>query len=102
MIMSDEQFGALYAYLSSEPTCDHTLKYTIDWLKEHYVQDIQSNIEKITDLGGHCDCEVLLNIPPDIWKERRNEEISGPSILGKNEWQEFISYLLHNSGMETS
>ncbi len=53
--MSNEQFGALYEYPSKEPTCDHTLRCTIDWLKEHYVQDTWGSIEKIVDLGGHCD-----------------------------------------------
>src|SRR5690242_9432977 len=77
MIMSDAQFGELYEYLGSEPTCDHTLRYTVDWLKEHHLQDIRGTIEKIVDLGGHCDCEVLLNVTPDIWEERRDEEITG-------------------------
>lgn len=100
MIMSDAQFGELYEYLSSEPTCDHTLRYTVDWLKEHDIQDIRGTIEKIVDLGGHCDCEVLLNVTPDIWEERRAEEITGPNIMDENEWEQFLSDLLDNSGME--
>ncbi len=102
MIMSDAQFGELYEYLSSEPTCDHTLRYTIEWLKEHHLQDIQGTIEKIVDLGGHCDCEVLLNVTPNMWEERRNEEITGPDIMGESEWQQFLSDLLYDSGMEPS
>ena len=100
MIMSEAQFGQLYEYLSSEPTCDHTLRYTLDWLKEHHIQDIHGNIEKIVDLGGHCDCEVLLNVTPDIWEERRDEEIIGPDIMDESEWRQFLADLLYDSGME--
>ena len=100
MIMSDEQFEALYDYLNSEPTCDHTLKYTLDWLIEHHVQDRKANLEKIIDLGGHCDCEVLMNVTPDIWEERRYEQITGPIILGESEWKQYLSKLLTDSGME--
>ena len=102
MTISNELFGELYEYLSSEPTCDHTLRNTVDWLKEYHVQDILGTVEKIVDLGGHCDCEVLLNVTPDIWEERRNEEIIGPDVLGESEWEQFVSDLLNDSGMEPS
>jgi hypothetical protein len=69
-------------------------------MKEHGVQDIPTNIEKIVDLGGHCDCEVLLNVSPDVWKERRDEEITGPESIGEIEWQRFIADLLSKSGIE--
>lgn len=109
MIMTDNQFNELYNYLTSEETfgpgpgigkvtCDHTLRYTIGWLKEHHIQDIRGNTEKIVDLGGHCDCEVMLNVDPDTWEMRRNEEITGPDILGEDEWQQFLSSLLSQSG----
>jgi|SRR6266487_2781507 hypothetical protein len=107
-LLSDMQFSELYTYLTNEErlgpgpamgsvTCDHTLRYTVEWMKEHHIQDIRGNIEKIADLGGHCDCEMLLNVTPDIWEERRDEEIAGPDIVGENEWQQFISDLLGHS-----
>jgi len=113
VLLLGTQFSELYTYLTSEErfgpgptmgsvTCDHTIHYTVEWLKEHDVQDIQANIEKIVDLGGHCDCEVLLNVTPNIWEERRDEEITGPDSIGEDEWKQFISDLLHNSGIETS
>jgi hypothetical protein len=113
MIISYEQFSELYVYLTSEErfgpgpnlgsvTCDHTLRFTIEWMKEQSVKDIRANIEKIVDLGGHCDCEVLLNVTPDTWEKRRDEEITGPDIMGESEWQQFLSDLLDDSGMKES
>jgi hypothetical protein len=111
-LLSERQFVELYTYLTSDErfgpgptqgsvTCDHTLRYTIAWMKEHNVQNIRANIEKIVDLGGHCDCEVLLNVDPETWEERRDEEITGPDSIGENEWQHYLSDLLSESGMET-
>ncbi len=109
VLLSDEQFIDLYTYLMSEerfgpgPTrgmvgCDHTLRYTIEWMKMRQIQDIRANIEKIVDLGGHCDCEVLLNVDPETWEEARDEEITGPDDIGESEWQQFLSALLSRSG----
>ena len=108
-LLSDVRFIELYDYLASKevlgpsPTqgsveCDHTLLHTIHWLKDHHIQDIQLNVEKIVDLGGHCDCEVLLNVDPDTWEERREEDITGPDLIGEQEWQQFISDSLRKGG----
>ncbi|MBA2394163.1 MAG: DUF2695 domain-containing protein [Ktedonobacteraceae bacterium] len=81
-LLSGKQFIKLYNYLASEErlgpgpdlgnvVCDHTLRYTVAWMKKHHIQDIQANIEKIKDLGGYCDCEVLFNVDPGTWKTRR-------------------------------
>jgi len=108
MLVSDVQFSELYLYLTSKErfglgpaqgnvTCDHTLRSTLEWMKKHRVQDIRATIEKIVDLGGHCDCEVLLNVTPATWEERRGEEITGPDSLGESEWQQLVSDLLSHS-----
>lgn len=113
MIIEDEQFLALYNFLTSEEilgpgpdlgrvTCDHTLRWTIDWMKNHQVPDMRETLEKIVDLGGYCDCEVLFNVDPDTWAEQRDEEIAGPDRIGEEKWQQFLSDLLARSGMETS
>jgi hypothetical protein len=110
-VLLSGQFAELYAYLTDEDrfgpgptlgrvTCDHTLHYTLAWMKEHRVQNPRANIEKIVDLGGHCDCEVLLNVAPEVWEERREEEITGPDIMGESQWQQCISDLLSESGIE--
>ena len=37
-----------------------------EWLKYNISQDSIGNvIEEITDMGGYCDCEVLLNYHED-------------------------------------
>jgi hypothetical protein len=108
-LLPDAQFIELYNYLASKERlgpgpargrviCDHTLRYTVEWLKKLQIRDVRANIEKIMDLGGHCDCEVLLNVNPEIWKERRYEEIMGPDFLGKGEWEQFVTNLLYDSG----
>ncbi|HEU5376052.1 MAG TPA: DUF2695 domain-containing protein [Ktedonobacteraceae bacterium] len=108
-LLSDAQFLELYNYLASEErlgpgpgegkvTCDHTLRYTIAWMKAHHIQAIQTNIEKIVDLGGHCDCEILFNVDPDTWEERRKEDITGPDFMGEREWAQFLSGLLRKGG----
>src|SRR5215469_16467728 len=98
VLLSAVQFSELYDYLASEPTCDHTLRYTLDWMKEQHIQDIQANIEKMVDLGGYCDCEVLLNVDPDTWEERREESITSPDAIGESEWRQFLADLLYESG----
>lgn len=109
VLLSNEQFIDLYTYLISDERfgpgpgqgkvgCNHTLHYTIEWMRVHQIQGIRANIEKIADLGGHCDCEVLLNVDPETWEEARDEEITGPDHIGESEWQQFLSDLLSRSG----
>lgn len=110
MLLSDDQFEDLYDFLSSpeilgadlglgRETCDHTLRHTITWMLDEGVQ-VRENIAKIVDLGGHCDCEVLLNVDPDTWAERSEEEVSGPDHLGEEAWQQMLSDLLLKSGYD--
>lgn len=107
-LLTDEQFLDLYNYLASDAVfgpapgqgkvnCDHTLRYTVGWMKKQAIQDIKDNVEKIMDLGGHCDCEVLYNVDPDTWEERKEEAITGPEHLGEQEWEEFVADVLHDS-----
>lgn len=59
----------LFEYLEEQldnSCCDHTLRYTEQWLKDNISQEmIESVITEITDMGGYCDCEVLLNCYED-------------------------------------
>jgi hypothetical protein len=59
----------LFEYLEEQldnTGCDHTLHHTERWLKNNISQDmIQKAITEITDMGGYCDCEVLLNCYED-------------------------------------
>ena len=108
-LLSTTKFIELYDYLADEeqygqgPTlgkmmCDHTLHITLLWMQEQRIQPFWENIEKIVDLGGHCDCEVLMNVTPNTWEERREEEITGPHIMGEREWKQFLTDVLSESG----
>lgn len=58
-------FEMLEAYLDKNG-CDHTLRYTKEWLSQHVEeQDYQTVLSEIMDMGGFCDCEVLMNCYED-------------------------------------
>jgi hypothetical protein len=40
--------------------CDGELTYTEKWLRKHQLS-IKANKHLLRELGGHCDCEVVLN-----------------------------------------
>jgi hypothetical protein len=112
-LLSEEQFETLYNYLASEErlgpgpnqgsaACDHTLRDTIEWMKAHEVQDIPANAERLIDLGGHCDCEVLLNVNPETWAAFKEDALNGPDFMGEAEWEQFVSGLLYASGYSES
>ena len=64
-ILTEENVQELFEYLQEQietTGCDHTLHHTEQWLTRHISQElIGSVITEITDMGGCCDCEVLLN-----------------------------------------
>jgi len=81
--------------------CNHTLRHTVDWMRKKEIVEIRANIEKIYDLGGHCDCEVLLNVL-DRWKEERNEPVDSPDYMDwsdnpEKEWKEMIDSALEQA-----
>ena len=54
-------FSHLRKELSKLP-CDHTLKHTEQWIDAHCPPEKKEGIlEEIREMGGYCDCEVLLN-----------------------------------------
>ena len=67
--LTEENVQELFEYLEEQldnTGCDHTLHHTERWLKDNISQDmIQKVIAEITDMGGYCDCEVLLNCYED-------------------------------------
>ena len=64
-ILTKENVQKLFEYLEEHldnSCCDHTLRYTKQWLNDHISQEmIESAIVEITEMGGYCDCEVLHN-----------------------------------------
>jgi hypothetical protein len=47
--------------------CDHTPRFTMQWVEEHGGKDIDAERlkESLALLGGYCDCEVVANTDPD-------------------------------------
>lgn len=68
-VLSEENVQELFEYVEEQlddSGCDHTLRHTEQWLKDNISQEmIESVITEITDMGGYCDCEVLLNCYED-------------------------------------
>ena len=68
-ILSEENVQQLFAYLEDQLDtlgCDHTLCSTEKWLKDNISAELYEKvIEEINDMGGYCDCEVLLNCYED-------------------------------------
>ena len=68
-ILSEENVQQLFAYLEDQLDtcgCDHTLRSTEKWLKDNISAELHEKvIEEIKDMGGYCDCEVLLNCYED-------------------------------------
>ncbi len=68
-ILTEENVHELFEYLEEKlnnSCCDHTLRCTKKWLNNKFPQEmIESVIAEITDMGGYCDCEVLLNCYED-------------------------------------
>ena len=55
-----ELFEHLDEYLGDE--CDHSLTMTKEFLKEKGIENIDKVVEWLSDNGGYCDCEVLMNV----------------------------------------
>ena len=68
-LLTEENAQKLFEYLEEQldnTGCDHTLCHTQRWLEENLSNDmIKEVIAEITDMGGYCDCEVLLNCYED-------------------------------------
>jgi hypothetical protein len=98
-LISDEQFTLLYQYvekLVNRSGCSHTLRRTRTWLQKQNV-DVRSNVEKCIDLGALCDCELLMNVPPDEWKSNRETVVSAADIIGPTEAGELVSRIMLQS-----
>ncbi len=75
-ILTVEQVAALYEYVEEmleESGCDHTRKHTLKWLEENIPADQREAVAaEIEEMGGYCDCEVLMNC-----YEEYDEELYG-------------------------
>ncbi len=59
-IRYEELFDHLHTTLPHQP-CDHTLRHTAAFAKQHGLCFV-ALAQLLEDYGGHCDCEVMLNV----------------------------------------
>ncbi len=45
--------------------CDNTLRWTEEWLSENSLP-VSLTVGSLIALGGGCDCEVILNVEPNM------------------------------------
>jgi len=63
--MSRENFKLLFDYLDielSEKDCDDTQTLTRAFLQEKEINNVAQVLHWLSEHGGYCDCEVLLNV----------------------------------------
>jgi len=66
--MLEQFFDAVDSALE-QSGCDHTLRFTEQWLSDN-VPDREPMITWLKNHGGFCDCEVLANAC-DHWEQNR-------------------------------
>ena len=68
-LLIKEEVEKLFIYLESQleqTPCQHTRMHTKQWLKNNQPQDkIEDILNEMEEMGGYCDCEVLLNCYED-------------------------------------
>ena len=64
-ILSKAKVQKLFYYLETQlgkTPCNHTLRHTVQWLNNNLPQEkVKSAIKEMKEMGGYCDCEVLMN-----------------------------------------
>ena len=66
-LLQKEQVEELFAFLE-DVNCDHSLLHTKNWLSEHaHPGMVESILQEMREMGGYCDCEVLMNCYEDYF-----------------------------------
>ena len=64
-LLSLEQVASLFEYLEEQldgSGCDHSSRHTQKWLDMNVPNDDHEKVlAELEDMGGYCDCEVLMN-----------------------------------------
>ncbi len=68
-LLSKDEVEKLFIYLEAQlekTPCQHTRMHTKQWLSNNQPQDrIEDILNEMEEMGGYCDCEVLLNCYED-------------------------------------
>ena len=77
-LLSLEQVESLFDYLENqleEQECDNSLRHTKAWLADNIPQQQHSAVlDELEDMGGYCDCEVLMNCYEEYAEEFYDDE----------------------------
>lgn len=77
-ILSLEQVASLFEYVESkleDTGCDHSRRYTQHWLSMNIPQEQhEAVLAEIEEMGGYCDCEVLMNCYEEYEEELYDKE----------------------------
>lgn len=77
-LLSSNQVASLFEYVETqldEDGCDHSRKHTTQWLVMNIPQDQhEAVLAEIAEMGGYCDCEVLMNCYEDYDEELYSDE----------------------------
>lgn len=64
-MLNKTQVKKLISFLETkleEEPCNHTMRYTEKWIRENCDSGkVEAVITEINEMGGYCDCEVLMN-----------------------------------------
>jgi len=74
--------------------CDHTLAFAQEWA-EHEGIDWDDVLDILQANGGHCDCEVVMNLPRDVTLEAPAPAAPEPT----NPWLLPTTYLCDSSAV---
>ena len=68
-ILSENEAASLLQYVELKlqyHTCKHNHRFTQEWLDKHIdFMKHDAILNELGDMGGYCDCEVLLNCYED-------------------------------------
>lgn len=72
-LLTLEQVSSLFEYVGAmleDAPCDHSLRFTQQWIEENVPQEQQEAVqEEIEEMGGFCDCEVMMNCYEEYLEE---------------------------------
>jgi hypothetical protein len=71
MPLEADELESLLDYLDeqgAERRCDESLALTIAWAAENDVEQ-EPLVAALGEFGGYCDCEVLANVDPDVFRQ---------------------------------
>lgn len=69
-LLTRAQVEELFEYVEvrvDERGCDHSRTHTRTWLLNHVPEKVEEVLAEIAEMGGYCDCEVLMNCYEDYF-----------------------------------